>query len=149
MPDFRFRTTLSLTYPLREVFPFFSTAETLNQLTPPWVHFSILTPAPIEMRQGIVIQYRIRIHGIPVRWDSEIAEWQPPFLFTDRQLRGPYRSWVHRHIFEETPDGTLVTDDITYRVPGGALVNRLFVAGELRRIFAYRRTRILELYPRQ
>ena len=136
-----------LQYPLSEVFPFFSMAESLNLLTPPWVHFSILTPLPIEMRQGMVIQYRISIRGIPVRWDSEIAEWQPPFLFTDRQLRGPYRFWVHRHIFQETPDGTLVTDDITYRVPGGAPVNRLFVAGELRRIFAYRETRILELYP--
>ena len=136
-----------LQYPLSEVFPFFSTAESLNLLTPPWVHVSILTPLSIDMQQGIVIQYRISIRGIPVRWDSEIAEWQPPFLFTDRQLRGPYRFWAHRHIFQETPDGTLVTDDITYRVPGGALVNRLFVAGELRRIFAYRRERTLEVFP--
>ena len=69
------------------------------------------------------------------------------FGFTDTQIRGPYRYWVHRHRFEETSVGTLVADDITYRVPGGALVNRLYVAGELRRIFAYRETRILELYP--
>ncbi len=147
MPDYHFSSSILLRYPLPEVFDFFSTAETLNLLTPPWVHFSILTPLPIEMRQGIVIQYRIRVRGIPHRWDSEISDWRPPFGFTDTQIRGPYRYWVHRHSFEETPEGTIVADDITYRVPGGALVNRLYVAGELRRIFAYREARILELYP--
>ena len=147
MPDFQFSSSILLRYPLPQVFGFFSTAENLNLLTPPWVHFSILTPLPIEMRQGLVIQYRIRVRGITHRWDSEITEWRPPFGFTDTQIRGPYRYWVHRHRFEETSEGTLVADDITYRVPGGPLVNRLYVAGELRRIFAYRETRILELYP--
>ena len=147
MPDFHLHSSILLRYPLAEVFPFFSKAENLNLLTPPWMRFSILTPAPIEMRQGLVIQYRIRVRGITHRWDSKITEWRPPFAFTDTQIRGPYRLWVHRHGFEETPEGTLVTDEIKYRVPGGALVNRLYVAGELRRIFSYRRSRILELYP--
>ena len=147
MPEFHFNSSIPLRHPHPEVFKFFASAENLNLLTPPWVHFSILTPLPIEMRQGLVIQYRIRVRGITHRWDSEITEWRPPFGFTDTQIRGPYRYWVHRHRFEETSEGTLVADDITYRVPGGPLVNRLYVAGELRRIFAYRKTRILELYP--
>ena len=147
MPDFHFSHSVLLRYPLPEVFGFFSKAENLNLLTPPWVHFSILTPLPIEMRQGLVIHYRIRVRGIAHRWDSEITEWRPPFGFTDTQIRGPYRLWVHRHGFEEKQEGTLVSDSITYRVPGGAPVNRLYVAGELRRIFAYREAKILELYP--
>ena len=147
MPEFHFNSSIPLRHPHPEVFEFFASAENLNLLTPPWLHFSILTPLPIEMQRGTVIRYRLKLHGIPVRWDSKITEWKPPFRFTDTQIRGPYRLWVHRHRFEETPDGILVTDDVTYRVPGGALVNRLFVAGELRRIFDYRKAKLLQLYP--
>ena len=82
---------------------------------------------------------------MPVTWESEITEWEPP-LFTDSQIHGPYKQWVHRHLFEETADGTLVIDQVTYRPPGGALVNRLFVVGELKRIFSYRRAKLLEIY---
>ena len=147
MPDFQQNYGVLLPHSRDDVFGFFASAENLNLLTPPWLRFSILTPLPIEMRRGAVIQYRIRLRGIPVRWDTEITEWEPPLCFTDTQIRGPYRLWIHRHSFEETPQGTLVTDNVTYRVPGGPLVNRLFVAGELRRIFAYRKARLLELYP--
>ncbi len=147
MPDFHLSSGILLRYPLPRVFDFFASAENLNLLTPSLLRFSILTPLPIEMRRGTVIRYRLRLRGISVRWDSEITEWEPPFRFTDTQIRGPYRLWVHRHRFEETPEGTLVTDDVTYRVPGGSLVNRLLVAGELRRIFAYRKAKLLELYP--
>ncbi|MYC38904.1 MAG: SRPBCC family protein [Chloroflexi bacterium] len=147
MPDFHLSSSVLLHYPLSEVFDFFASAENLNLLTPPWLHFSILTRLPIEMQRGTVIQYRLKLHGIPVRWDSEITEWEPPFRFTDTQIRGPYRLWVHYHRFENTPDGTLVADDVTYRVAGGALVNRLFVANDLRRIFDYRKAKLLELYP--
>ena len=147
MPDSRFSFRVLVPYPLEEVFDFFSRAENLNLLTPPWAHFAILTPQPIEMRQGAVIRYRIRLRGIPVRWDSEITAGNPPLHFTDTQIRGPYRFWIHRHEFEETPEGTLATDDITYRVPGGPIVNRMYVAGELRRIFAYRTDTLKELFP--
>ena len=136
-----------LHYPREQVFGFFASAENLNLLTPPWVRFSILTPLPIEMAVGTIIEYRIRLHGLPVTWRSEITEWQSPFAFCDEQRRGPYRFWVHRHTFEERPDGTLVTDHVDYGVLGGALVNRLFVAGELKRIFAYRRERLTEIFP--
>lgn len=147
MTNFHISCRVLLPHPLLEVFDFFASAENLNLLTPPWLHFSILTPLPIEMRRGAIIRYRLRLRGVPVSWDSEITDWEPPFRFTDTQIRGPYRLWVHRHRFEETPDGTLVADDVTYRVPGGSLVNRLFVAGELRRIFDYRKAKLLELYP--
>ena len=130
-----------------QVFRFFAAAENLNLLTPPWVGFTILSPLPIEMAVGAMIEYRIRLRGVPVTWRSEITEWQPPFAFCDEQRRGPYRFWIHRHTFEESPDGTLVTDHVDYGVPGWALVNRLFVAGELRRIFAYRMARLMEIFP--
>ena len=136
-----------LSYPIEQVFRFFASPENLNLLTPPWANFSILSPQPIEMVVGTIIEYRIRLRGVPVNWRSEITEWQPPFAFCDVQRRGPYRFWVHRHTFEEKPGGTLVTDHVDYGVLGGALVNRLFVAGELRRIFTYRKTRLHELFP--
>ena len=136
-----------LSYPIEQVFRFFASPENLNLLTPPWANFSILSPQPIEMAVGTIIEYRIRLRGVPVNWRSEITEWQPPFAFCDVQLRGPYRFWVHRHTFEERPDGTLVTDHVDYGVLGGALVNRLFVAGELKRVFGYRKTRLHELFP--
>ena len=136
-----------LSYPIEQVFRLLASPENLNLLTPPWVKFSILSPQPIEMVVGTIIEYRIRVRGVPVNWRSEITEWQPPFAFCDVQLRGPYRFWVHRHTFEEKPGGTLVTDHVDYGVLGGALVNRLFVAGELRRIFTYRKTRLHELFP--
>ena len=136
-----------LAYPQEQVFRFFASAENLNILTPPWLGFNILTPLPIEMAVGAIIEYRIRLRGIPLIWRSEITEWQPPLAFCDEQRRGPYRYWIHRHAFEERPDGTMVTDHVDYGVLGGALVNRLFVAGELRRIFDYRKAMLAELFP--
>ena len=146
MPDLRVSSNVTLRRPPDEVFDFFSKAENLELLTPPWLHFSILTPRPIEMKLGAMIEYRIRLHGIPVRWVSEITGWEPPFWFEDTQVRGPYRKWVHRHSFEGTSEGTLAADEVWYRVPGGAVVNRLFVAGELKRIFDYRKAKLLELF---
>ena len=141
MPGFKLHQEALIRHPRDAVFEFLASAENLNALTPPWVHFSILTPLPIEMAVGTIIDYRIRIRGVPVRWLSEITEWDPPAGFCDVQRKGPYRVWAHRHTFEEVDGGTLVTDSVDYRVPGGALVNRLFVAGELRRIFGYRKAR--------
>ena len=147
MADIHVHSSVLLRHPREQVFEFFSRAENLELLTPTWLHFNILTPPPIEMGLGTRICYRIRIRGIPVRWVSEITEWSPPHVFEDTQVRGPYRKWVHRHVFEETPEGTLVRDEVSYRVPGGALVNRMLVSGELRRIFDYRRAKILEVFP--
>ena len=144
---FQIRQEQLLRYPREQVFRFFASAENLNLLTPPWVGFTLLSPLPIEMAVGAIIENRIRLRSMPVTWRSEITEWQPPFAFCDEQRRGPYRFWIHRHTFDERPDGTLVTDQVDYGVPGGALVNRFFVAGELRRIFAYRKARLTEIFP--
>ena len=144
---FQFHQEQLLKHPLERVFAFFSSAQNLDLLTPPWVNFSIRTPLPIEMAAGTIIDYRIRLRGLPVTWRSEITEWQPPYAFRDEQRRGPYRLWSHLHTFDPTPDGTLVTDHVDYDVLGGALVNRLFVARELRRIFDYRKAKLTELFP--
>ncbi len=146
MTDFQINSSVLLHCPRPQVFEFFASAENLDLLTPPWLRFSIITPMPIDMTLGTVIKYRLRIRGVPVTWESEITEWEPPFRFTDSQIRGPYKQWVHRHLFEETEDGTLVIDEVAYRPPGGALVNRMFVAEELRRIFSYRKAKLLEIY---
>lgn len=146
MPDFRIASSVTLSRPLGEVFEFFSKAENLGLLTPPWLRFTIMSPLPIEMKAGALIEYRIRLHCIPMKWVSEITEWDPPRMFEDTQIRGPYRKWVHRHTFEETDEGTVVTDDVTYQVPGGSIINKLFVAGRMRKIFAYREEKLRQLF---
>ncbi len=124
--------------PLDEVFAFFADAFNLERITPPWLRFRILTLPPIEMREGLLIDYALRLHGVPIGWQSEITSWLPPAGFVDEQRRGPYRRWVHAHTFEERAGGTLVRDRVDYAVPGGALVDRLFVRRDLERIFAFR-----------
>jgi ligand-binding SRPBCC domain-containing protein len=126
--------------PRAEVFPFFADAFNLQKLTPPWLDFKILTPAPIVMQVGALIDYQLRVHGIPLRWRTQITGWEPPTHFVDEQLRGPYRHWRHTHIFETTEDGgTLCRDVLSYAVLGGSLVNRLFVQSDVEKIFTYRR----------
>lgn len=133
-----------LPLPLEDVFSFFSNAENLEELTPEWVGFQILTPLPIQMRAGALIDYRIHLHGIPLKWRTEITKWDPPFSFVDEQLSGPYASWRHEHRFESTNNGTLVTDHIDYSIPfswipGASLIQKFFVQPDLDRIFSYRR----------
>lgn len=136
---------LWLPRPIDEVFAFFSEADNLERITPPWLSFRIATPGPIVMQVGTVIDYALKIRGVPVRWRSEITEWGPPYAFTDEQRRGPYRSWVHRHSFAEADGGTRVTDRVAYRVWGGRLFDRLFVRRDVERIFRFRQARLAEL----
>ncbi|WP_010588343.1 SRPBCC family protein [Schlesneria paludicola] len=124
--------------PLDEVFEFFADAYRLQDLTPPFLNFQVLTPRPVDMFAGTTIDYRLKLHGIPIRWRSEITEWQPPLRFVDRQLKGPYRLWNHLHTFEMKDGGTLVRDIVDYAVPGGALIHWLMVRRDLMRIFEYR-----------
>lgn len=124
--------------PLFEVFPFFSNAFNLERITPPLLRFRVTTSPPIEMRKGTVIDYRLRVHGVPVRWRSEITEWDPPHRFVDEQRRGPYRLWHHEHRFEERDGGTLCRDMVRYAAPGGPLVHKLLVERDVRKIFAFR-----------
>ena len=138
MKLFSFTAELWLPRPQPEVFAFFADARNLEAITPPWVKFQVLTPAPIAMKAGALIDYRLRVHGLPLRWRTEITAWDPPFRFVDSQLRGPYRRWVHTHTFEDSNGGTLCRDEVSYAVPGGALIERLFIRRDIERIFAFR-----------
>ena len=124
-----------------EVFQFFADAGNLEAITPPWLSFRIVTPLPIEMRAGAIIEYRLRLHGLPIAWRTEIAAWEPPVRFVDRQLHGPYRLWEHEHRFEERGRRTLALDRVRDRARGGRLAEPL-VARDLRRIFGYRQARL-------
>jgi ligand-binding SRPBCC domain-containing protein len=141
------RTCLFLPHPLEVVFPFFADAGNLEALTPPWLRFEILTPLPIGMHAGAIIEYRLRLHGIVLRWQSEITAWEPPFRFVDAQRRGPYRKWIHEHIFTQLNNGTEMRDFVKYSAPGGWLVNLLFVQREIRRIFEYRSRKLSDFFP--
>lgn len=132
--------------PRDEVFAFFADAGNLELITPPWLRFEVLTPPPIEMGPGTRIDYRLRLHGLPLRWQSEISAWEPPHRFVDEQRRGPYRLWVHEHTFEARDGGTLAGDRVRYAAPGGPLVNRLFVARDLKRIFDYRHEELRRIF---
>lgn len=137
-------TRLWLPQPLARVFEFFADAANLERITPPWLRFRILTPQPIAMHAGTRIDYRLRLHGIPVRWQSAITVWDPPRRFVDEQRRGPYRVWIHEHDFVERDGGTEVRDMVRYAVPGGRLIDRLGVRRDVRRIFEYRARSLLE-----
>lgn len=144
---FVLRCSVLLPQPRARVFQFFADAFQLEQITPPWLNFRVLTEAPIAIQAGCLIDYRLKLHGIPIRWRTEISSWDPPTAFVDRQLKGPYWFWEHLHTFEEAEGGTLCRDEVRYRVPGGWLIDRLFVQPDLRRIFEYRRQKMLELFP--
>jgi ligand-binding SRPBCC domain-containing protein len=146
MRIFEFRGRTRVPRPRPEVFAFFADAGNLQELTPPFLGFEILTPRPIEMRPGALIDYRIRLRGISLRWRTGITVWGPPSRFVDEQLRGPYRLWIHEHTFEEDGDGTVVGDFVRYAVPFGALANRLLVARDVRKSFEYRERRLKEIF---
>ena len=141
-----FHAELWLPRPVDEIFSFFADAHNLQALTPDWVNFEILTPKPIHLRAGARIDYRLRIRGLPVRWQTEISDWQPSHRFVDEQKRGPYRLWIHEHRFRTQDGGTLCADDVRYAVLGGELINRLFVRRDVERIFAFRRHKLEEIF---
>jgi ligand-binding SRPBCC domain-containing protein len=126
--------------PSFETFAFFAAAENLQQITPAELNFRIVSPLPIAMGVGTLIDYRLRLFGVPFRWQTVISRWEPGVCFVDEQLRGPYARWVHTHTFTEVDGGTQVTDVVSYRLP-------LFPLGEfahplvllqLKRIFDHR-----------
>lgn len=138
MKIFRFERTLDVPYARDQIFPFFSNADNLDSITPPWLHFQITSPTPIDMAVGTMIHYNLRLHAIPIRWVSEITAWEPPYRFVDEQRKGPYLQWIHEHRFEQRDSGTTIIDCVDYAVLGGALINKLFVLPDLQRVFDYR-----------
>jgi len=131
------------------VFGFFSRPENLARLTPESLDFRILTPSPIVMKVGALIDYTIRVLGIPVRWRTLITSYDPPHLFVDEQLKGPYAYWFHRHTFRAVEGGTEITDEVHYVVPGGflaPLAHTILVRPQLEKIFAFREETIRSLF---
>ena len=146
LKTFWLRTELWLPRERDEIFKFFADPRNLDRLTPSWLQFRILSPADITMSKGTLLDYRLRIRGVPIRWQSEISSWDPPDRFVDRQTKGPYSLWLHEHTFAAHDGGTLVGDNVEYAVPGGTIVQKLLVAPDIARIFRYRHKVLQELF---
>jgi ligand-binding SRPBCC domain-containing protein len=137
-----------LARPPEEVFPFFASAANLERITPPWLGFRIVSPQPIEMRPGALIDYRLHLHGVGLDWRTEIVLWHPPHRFVDVQRSGPYRLWHHTHLFEPEGEGTRMRDVVRYGLPLGplgALAHLALVRRDLERIFAFRQEAVARL----
>jgi hypothetical protein len=134
---------------LDEVFPFFTDAYNLEAITPPFLRIRILTPRPVSMTPGSLIDYRLRLFGIPFRWRTRIERFEPGVIFVDAQLRGPYRLWHHTHEFARIPEGTRMRDVVRYALPFGPLgmmAHAIVVRRTLDDIFTFRRQRIEEIF---
>jgi len=137
---------------LERVFPFFEKPENLGLITPPWLNFEILSPAPIRVEAGRLIDYRIRLMGWPMHWRTHIAVYQPPLVFVDEQLNGPYAYWYHLHRFEAEGEGTRLYDQVRYQLPHWLpdfmerQVHERFVSPALTRIFDYRASVFKKLF---
>lgn len=139
MPVYSLRTVTRLPLDPARVFAFFSDPHHLDRITPPWLRFALLVgDTPIAMHPGAMLDFRLRLHGIPFGWRSEITVWDPPQQFVDEQRNGPYHWWIHTHTFTPADGGTEMEDDVRYCPRGGAVPHALFVKRDLRRIFQYR-----------
>jgi len=148
---YELRRQVFIPAPVEDVFSFFSDAENLNGITPPWLNFKILTPLPIRMEKNTLIDYSLKLLGLSLTWKTEITVWEPPDRFVDRQIKGPYRVWEHTHLFAKNGGATQMTDVVRYAVPGfvlSPLVHFLFIRPRLEKIFSFREESILEYFGR-
>ena len=131
-----------------KIFAFFANPANLDVITPPWLRFRTVSALPVKMEAGTTMEHALRLHRLPIRWVTQIIERTPPHSFTDFQEEGPFASWTHTHEFATTKNGTMMTDNVTYRVPGGRLgrvIGQLYVRGGINRIFEYRKRAIARL----
>ena len=143
----RYFESTMLPLPIEKVFEFFSKAENLQAITPPELQFKITTPLPITMGQGTLIDYKIKLSGVPFSWRTRITHWDPPYAFADQQLKGPYAIWFHTHTFSDEGGRTRMDDEVLYKLPLWPLgeVAYPFVKGKVSEIFQYRRKAIKKL----
>ena len=142
--DHVLRTAFTIPRPIDEVFTLFAEAGNLERITPPELNFHILLPKPAAISAGTLIDYRLRLFGWSFGWRSEITAWDPPHRFVDRQVKGPYRLWIHTHRFSEVDGGTLIEDEVRYELPLRPLgeIAHPLLRLHLERIFRYRETAI-------
>jgi len=143
-----FKCTMVLPYDISDVFLFFADAANLERITPPALRFHIITPTPIPMGEDTIIDYRLRLYGIPFTWMALISRWDPPFQFIDEQIRGPYRLWIHTHLFFDLDGATRVTDEVLYELPMRPLGEAVFpmIHYLLVRIFRFRSRTIRNIF---
>jgi ligand-binding SRPBCC domain-containing protein len=148
MAEFILTRQMNLPLPRAQVFEFFADAGNLEKITPPELQFQIITPQPMKLKQDSIIEYDLRLRGFLIHWRTLISKWDPPFEFIDEQIRGPYKQWIHRHVFTELPNGdTSIEDIVRYRLPVEPLGDLLhfMVRGELERIFNFRQKAVEEI----
>ena len=141
--------TQIIEHPLTEVFEFFADAGNLERITPPELNFKIITPQPIDIKKGALIDYQLKLRGIPITWKTEITLWNPPHSFVDTALKSPYKQWIHLHTFEQRANGeTIMKDIVRYRLPLEPLgdLAHWYVKKELKYIFDYRYKVIEEIF---
>ena len=149
MKTFEINTKQYINKSLDVVFEFFSKPENLEMITPESLSFNILTPTPIKMEKGSLIDYTIRLFGIPIHWRTLISDYEPPFRFVDQQIKGPYTFWHHTHTFQQVDGGVEIIDKVKYSLPMGwlgTLVHSIWVRKDLEKIFEHRKTVIQDYF---
>jgi len=148
MSEYILKRSLTLDLPLEQVFDFFADAGNLERITPPELNFHIITPQPFDIKKGALIDYQLKVRGFPVKWQTVISVWNPPFEFVDEALQSPYKQWIHRHTFTKIDaNKTLIEDEVKYRLPLEPLgdLAHWFVRRELDYIFDFRQKAVKEL----
>lgn len=148
MAEFILEKTQTIKRPRKEVFEFFADAGNLERITPKNLNFHIITPQPIEIKKGALIDYQLKLYGFPITWKTEITQWNPPFDFVDTALKSPYKQWIHLHTFEEKNGETIMKDIVRYRLPFEPFgdLGHFIVKQELEHIFDYRYKIIEEIF---